>query len=75
MKHLILQKLLSERNKLLNLSYRYGQKHPDVVPNQYDLALIDLHLEAKKNNLKLPEHGEFEKDKKSILLDKSNAIS
>jgi hypothetical protein len=64
------QKYLSDRNKLLNLSYRYSKEHPDEIPNQYDLALVDLYIEAKKHGIVLPEHGHFTKDHKSLKLDK-----
>lgn len=62
------QLYLSNRNRLLNLSYRYAQEHPNETPNQYDRALADLYVEARKNGVILPEHGEFVPDAKTMKL-------
>lgn len=60
--------LYEKLENLKNLSFRYGQKNPDEVPNFYDKEISALFAEARRNGIELSEEGY------TVLDDKSKAL-
>jgi hypothetical protein len=65
--------LYEKLEKLKNLSFRYGQKNPDDIPNYYDREIEALFAIARAKGVKLDEEGHFEMDQKSIAVAKKKS--
>ena len=65
-------KLKKDLQVLRNYSYRHAQKHPDEVPNFYDIEIEALFAVARSKGIQLDEEGYFEMDQKSIAVAKKH---
>ena len=70
MKKELEHKLKKDLRALRNYSYRHAQKHPDEVPNFYDIEIEALFAVARSKGIELDEEGFFDMDNKSLAVAK-----